>query len=182
MQAMELARICIRIMSVIMILQGITVLPEVGLIWRDYQLDLYTSAWVVLFAVGKLMPLMVGILFWVQTERICRYFVNFSAPKTAMIKISLRQMFSVGLFVVGLLITIQALPDLASHSVALLFKWQIPNASQQSAYQFLWTKSVMACAELLMGIVLMVFAPYVAHWLVTWWPQQTAQPHSSIRN
>ena len=178
MRAMDLARICIRIMAIVMMMQGISALPEVGLIWRDYQLDLYTSAWVVLLALVKLLPLLVGVFFWLQTERLCRYFVNFSAPASAVVKISIRQLFSVGLFAVGLLICLQAAPDLASHSVAIFFKWQLPNGGGETSYYFLWTKSVMAAVELMMGIGLLIFAPYVAHWIATWWPQENANRHS----
>jgi len=170
MQAMELARICVRIIALVLIYQGITVLPEMAIVWRDYELDLYLSAWVLLFAVVKILPLIAGALFWWKTDLICRWFVKFNLPPSPVIKVSLRQLLSTGMFCVGLLITLNAIPDLASYGVSYYFKWNLPNTPRIFSQSILLTRMVMAFFETVTGVGLLLTAPHLSRWMMSWWP------------
>lgn len=184
MQAMQLARICLRVLAILFFFQGLSGLPEASLVWRDYSLDLFLSAWVLGLAIIKLLPLLVGILFWWKTDMICRYLVKWNLPASAVVKISLRQMFSVALFTVGLLITLQAVPDLATYAVQLLQrppKLQNTEEMRQATNWYvqtrdlLLTRLVLAVMESACGFALLIAAPHFARWIMRWWPLETTR-------
>lgn len=101
MQAIQLARIAVRVLALYFIFHGITALPELGLMWRDFDLDTYLSLWVAIFSLATLMPLLAGLLIWHQTPLFARWMVDRQTLNAQVLNISSRQILRIALMTVG---------------------------------------------------------------------------------
>ncbi|GAB4196772.1 MAG: hypothetical protein Tsb002_30370 [Wenzhouxiangellaceae bacterium] len=159
-------------LALILLFQGISGLPEMALLWRDYQLGLYLSAWSVLLATVNLLPLIAGIVFWWQTDTMTHYLIDHRLRNVAVVQLGTRQALRIALMAIGLLICLQSLPEAAGHGLSLMLNHR--DAIGYDLGPWFLTNVIVAAVESLLGILLLLGASPLSRWIAGMWAAPAA--------